>query len=336
MFLINVLKSYINSERLVDVINSSQELLRHRFLLSLSVDGSASMLGPLLFHGLSMKGHLLLNYRASLSLETSTQLQELIISNLKTVFDDPSKSEAFCHSLKQALESCGPLQGLDAEHAIFESLVRMFQKALLQSNMQHIKYSKSSSDDCICNKIVRLLLEADLFRDSKLPARYWSFHLSLNNGHQSEESPLTLAIRVGNIYTMRLLIENSYDVDDVHQSPGCMENKGTPLTYAVWLGYTEAVTILLEAGAHITKMGIAPEMAENCLSFPTAKNPLGRAKHTGLEDCKDDTGARHQIFGMVCRFEDNSRNGVRGLRRCSTTLYPRIVLGICRYTECLF
>ena len=319
----NVLKSYINFKGLIDEINSSQESFRHRFLLSLSVGGSASMLEPLLFHGLSMGGlstyyfvkaikrgrlntaHLLLNYGASLSLETSTQLLELMQSNLTAVLDDPSKSEAFCHALERALESCGPLQGLDADHAVFDSLVPIFQRALLQSNMQHIKYSKSSSDDCICNKIVQLLLKAGLFRDSRLPARYWSFQLYPNDDYRCE-SPLTLAIYVRNVYAMRLLLKHGYDVNRVYhnESSECMETKSTPLTYAVWLGFTEAVTMLLEAGADVTKNGpflqTAPQMAERCLSLPIAKNYMGYAKDIGLEDSEDDTSARHQIFGMVC------------------------------------
>ena len=120
--------------------------------------------------------HLLLKHGASLSLETSTRLLEHMKPDLKTLLRDSSKSKDLYHFLARALETSGPLQKLDDEHAIFESLVRIFQLALLQSDTQRIDYSKSSSDDNICNKVLRLLLEAGLFRNSKLPARYWSFH----------------------------------------------------------------------------------------------------------------------------------------------------------------
>ena len=280
------------------------------------------MLGPLLFHGLSIGGlstyyferaikrkrfkiaHLLLNYGASLSLETSTQLLENMKPDLETLLHDPSKSEAFCHFLERALETSSPLQELGDEHAIFESLVKVFQKALLQPHMRHINYSRSSSDDDICNRVVRLLLEAGLFRDSRLPARYWSFRL-LDDDHESE-SPLTLAIHAHNLYAISLLLKNGYDVNEVYRdgSSACMQNKGTPLTYAVWLGFIEAVTILLEAGADVTKMGrtgqTAAEMAKTCVSLPIAKRAMGHTVDTGLEDCEDDTSRRHRIFSMVC------------------------------------
>lgn len=44
-----------------------------------------------------------------------------------------------------------------------------------------MNYNKSNSDDYICNKVVRLLLEAGLFRDSKLPACYWTLHLTIED-----------------------------------------------------------------------------------------------------------------------------------------------------------
>ncbi len=321
-FSANALQFYVNAERLTNEINDSQESLRHRFLLSLSVGGSTSMLGPLLFHGLSTGGlstyyfekalkrkrfniaHLLLNYGASLSLETSTRLLENMKTDLETLLHDPSKSEAFCHFLERALESSGPLQELDDEHPIFESLVKVFQKALLQPHMQHINYNTSSSDDDICNRVVWLLLEAGLFRDSRLPARYWSFRL-LDDDHESE-SPLTLAIHAHNLYAISLLLKNGYDVNEVYRegSSICMNIKGTPLTYAVWLGFIEAVTILLEAGADVAKMGryrqTGIEMASKCVSLPIAKKAMCHMVDAGLEDCEDDTSPRHRIFSMVC------------------------------------
>ncbi len=321
-FSANRLQFYVNAERLTKEINYSQESLRHRFLLSLSVGGSSSMLGPLLFHRLLTGGlstyyfekalkrkrlnvvHLLLNYGASLSLETSTRLLEYMKPDLETLLHDPNKSEAFCHFLERALESSSPLQELDDEHAIFESLVKVFWKALLHPHMQAVNHSKSSSDDDICNRVVRLLLEAGLFRDSRLPARYWSFRL-LDDNHESE-SPLTLAIHAHNLYAISLLLKTGYDVNEVYRdgSSECMQNKGTPLTYAVWLGFIEAVTILLEAGADVAKMGYygqtAAEMAKKCISLPIAKKDMNHIKDACLEDCEDDTGPRHRIFSMVC------------------------------------
>lgn len=200
----------------------------------------------------------------------------------------------------RALGSSGPLQEIDDEHAIFGRLVLIFQRALLQSKKQHVNSSKPSSDDCTCSKVVRLLLEAGLFRDSKLPARYWSFPDCV------KQSPLTLAIHMRNVYAIRLLLKNGYDVDEVHHSTPffCAEARGTPLTYAVWLGYTEAVTILLEAGADVTKMGAqgqtAPEMAKKCVSLPNAERYMGCAKDIGLEDWENDACSRHRIFTIVC------------------------------------
>lgn len=322
-FPVNALQFYISAERLTHEINSSHESLRHRFLLSLSVGGSTSMLEALLFHGLSMGdlstyylqkatergrmdvAYLLLNYGASLSLETSTRLLKYVRRDLKTLLRDPRKSEVFYHVLARTLALVGPLQELHGEHTIFESLVRIFGDALLQSTMQHINYSTSSSDDNVCNKVVRLLLEAGLYRDSKLPASYWSIHL-IQDVDYKDESPLTLAIYVHNLFAIRLLLKNGYDVNElcIGGASQCMENKGTPLTYAIWLGFTEAVTILLEAGADVTKIGAqgqtAPEMAKKCVSLPIAKRSTGCAKLTGLEDRENDAGSRYQILTMVC------------------------------------
>lgn len=320
----NALQNFINVERLTDEINNSQEGFRHRFLLSLSVGGSTSMLEPLLFHGLSMgnlstyylekaikrgrlnNAYLLFNYGASLSLETSAQLLEHMKPDLKTMLLDTNTAEAFCQFLEMALKSSGPLQELDDKHTIFGSLVLIFQLALLQSKMQHINYGKSSSDGYICNRVVRLLLEAGLFRDSKLPACYWALLLTIEAEYNGE-SPLTFAIHVGSIYTVKLLIENVCDVDELpynHSSFPCVERKGTPLMYAVWLVFTEAVAILLEAGADVTKFGAlgqtAPEMAKECLALPVAQTYVSSAKDTGLEHIEEDTSSRHQIFRMVC------------------------------------
>ncbi len=229
----NALQSYISAEHLANEINSSHETLRHRFLLSLTVGGSTPMLEALLFCGLSMGDlapyylgkaterkrldmvYLLFSYGASLSLETSTQLLEHARPDLKTLLLDPRKSEAFCYLLRQTLESCGPLQEINHEHAIFESLIRIFQTALLQSKTQFTCSSKSSTDSSTSNVIIRLLLEAGLFRDSKLPARYWSFSLSLLTNDTIDESPLTLAIYTRNAYAIRLLLKCGYDVDEL-------------------------------------------------------------------------------------------------------------------------
>ena len=326
-FPVNALQFHISPVRLTDEINSSHETLRHRFLLSLSVGGSTSMLDALLFHGLSLgelstyyfeqackrgrlnMAFLLLSYGASLSLETSTRLLEHVKPDfLKTLFLDLNKSEAFCHFLEQALDFLGPLQELSDEDAIFESLVRIYQTALIQSKLQHDTYRESAGDDYIPNRVVKLLLEAGLFRDSRLPVRYWSFDLSFLTNDNNFESPLTLAIYARNTYAIRLLLKNGYNVDGVHyvkHHRNCMEHKGTPLTYAIWLGFTEAVTVLLEAGADVTKMGpqaqTAAEMAKLCLSTPMIiEESMSCAKSTHLEDRDGDTGSRHRIFDMVC------------------------------------
>ena len=316
---------YLSAERLTDEINSSHQSLRHRFLLSMSVGGSVSMLGPLLFHGLSLgelstyylekatkrqrlnMACLLLYYGASLSLETSTRLLQLMNRDLKGLIPQ-SNLEALYLFLERALKLYGPLQELDDEHAIFESLIRIFQWALLQSKTQDTAYSKSIDDDRITNKIVRLLLEAGLFRNSRLPACYWALRLLTRNDNDYE-SPLTLAIRVRNVYVTRLLLEYGYDVNELRHHPphgycNCMEHRGTPLTYAIWLGFTEVVTVLLEAGADVTKMGrqgqTAAEMARKCLAVPIANESMSCANDTGHEHCEDDRGSRNQIFTMVC------------------------------------
>ena len=52
-------------------------------------------------------------------------------------------------------------------------------------------------------------------------------------------------------------------MDEIH--PGepshCVECKGTPLKYAVWLGIVEAVATLLAAGADVIKMGAQGQTA---------------------------------------------------------------------------
>lgn len=244
--------------------------------------------------------HLLLNYGASPSLECSTQLLEHVGPDLKTLFRNPSsKSEAFYPFLVRALESSGPLQELDDAHAIYKSLVRILQRAPFESKWRYMNYSKSNSDACICSKVVRRLLEAGLFRDLKVPARYWTIDLN-------DETPLTLAIYTRHVYAIRLLLGNSYNVDEIHRSEpfSCMEAKGTPLTYAVWLGFPEAVDILLEAGADVTKKGAqgqtATEMAKKRVSFPIAKKYRGCAKDAFLKNCKNNAGTRRRIFRMVC------------------------------------
>lgn len=72
-----------------------------------------------------------------------------------------------------------------------------------------------------------------------------------------DESPLTLAVYVRNVYAVKLLLKNGYDVNELHhysrsiEDCSCMEHKGTPLTHAIWLDITEVVTVLLEAGADV-------------------------------------------------------------------------------------
>lgn len=204
----------------------------------------------------------------------------------------------------------GPLQEFDDEHDIFKSLIRIFQTALLQSKSQHIRYSRSSSDDYIPNKVVRLLLEAGLFRDSKLPARFWSYNLRFPTNENIDESPLTLAVYMRHVYAIKLLLRNGYHVNELHhysrsiEDCCCMENKGTPLTHAIWLEFTEVVTVLLEAGADVIKRGpqdqTALPMAKGCVSTSIAKGLPGRAKDGSLEDCEDEIGSRDRIFTMVC------------------------------------
>ena len=327
-FPVNALQFHISPVRLTDEINSSHESLRHCFLLSLSVGGSTSMLDALLFHGLSLgelstyyfeqaykRGRLnmaffLLCYGASISPETSTRLLEHMKPDfLKTRFLDLSKSEAFCDVLERALDCLGPLQELSDEDAILESLVRIYQTALIQSKPQHDTYRNSGSDDYIPNRVVKLLLEAGLFRNSKLPVRYWSLDLGFLTNDDNLESPLTLAIYARNIYTIKLLLRNGYNVNEIHYERGpnhdCMECKGTPLTYAIWLGCSEAVAVLLEVGADIMKMGplaqTAAEMASICLSTPMIiSDSKGCANKNNLEIRHDDMGSRHRIFDMVC------------------------------------
>ena len=319
----HALQFYISAERLAHEINDSHESLRHRFLLSLSVGGSASMLEALLFHELSLGNlstyyfeksiergclnmtYLLLKYGASLSLESSMRiLDRMKPSTPKAIFLRPSLSEAFCHLLERALNSIGPLQKLDDKHAVFEILVRIYQVVLLESKFQRISDSKMIGDDYIPNKVVRILLDAGLFHGSRLPTRYWAFDLRFPTYDNIDESPLTLAI-----YAIKLLLKNGYNVNEVHQHPNghcnCMEHEGTPLTYAIWLGCDEAVAVLLEAGADIMKMGpqiqTAAEMAQLCLSTPMIiRDSKGCAKKNDFENRHGDMGTRHRIFDMVC------------------------------------
>ena len=247
---------------------------------------------------------LLLRHGAS-SPETSTRVLEHMGPHLKTFLRDPNKSEPFCHFLAQVLESCGPLQEFDDKHSLFESLVLIFQTALLLPDEEQTS-STPNREDCIGNKVIRLLLQAGLFRDSKLPARYWSFHDLQRNSHMTN-SPLTLAIYVRNVYAIKLLLESGYKVDEVHHSDSthnCMKTRGTPLTYAVWLGFIEIVTVLLAAGADVTKFGpegqTAAVFAGKYISLPVSTRDIGFVEDTGSNRCEDGTAPRHQIFAIVC------------------------------------
>ena len=326
-FPVNTLQFHNSPDRLANEINSSHESLRHRFLLSLTVGGSTSMIDALLFHGLSLgelstyyfeqaykrrrlnMAFLLLSYEASLSLEMLTRLLGYMKPDFPTLLLDPSKSEAFYHFLERALDFLSPLQELSDDDAIFESLVRIYQTVLLQPKPQHDTYRKSSSDDYVPNKVVKILLEAGLFRDSRLPVRYWLFDLRSLTDAKNFESPLTLAIYARNTYAIKLLLKNGYDVDEIrHHFDGycnCMEHKGTPLTYAIWLGCGEAVAVLLEAGADVMKMGpqsqTAAEMAQLCLStLMIIRDLKGCPQRKDLENRHDDMGSRRRIFDMVC------------------------------------
>ena len=408
---ISAVQYYTSAERLTVEINRSPEYARHRFLFSLIIGGCTSMLEALLFHGLLMgdfldyyigiatrRGRmeivqLLLKRGTSSSPETSTRILEHVRPHLKTFLRDPNKWEIFCHFLAHTLDSCGSLQEIDAEHALFDSLVPIFQEVLVLSveeqtsstincdivqlflkyvgssspdtSTRLLKYirphfyilirdpnksetccyflaqmlesygplhelddehplfeslvlifqtalsvsneeqssSISNSEDCICNRVLWLLLKAGLFRDSKLPARYWSFHDLLGN-RVMNDSPLTLAIYMRNVYAIKLLLESGYKVDEVHHGYGahnCMETRGTPLTYAVWLGFIEIVTVLLAAGADVTKMGAqgqtAAVLAGKCVSLAISTSFV---KDTRSDRCEDGTASRRQIFAIVC------------------------------------
>ena len=271
---------------------------------------------------------LLLKHSAFSSLETSARVLKHIVPDKKTLLLDESKSEIFCHFLAQVLESCGPLQRLDDEHAIFESLVLIFQAALLLPNEEQTS-STSKIDDCICNKVLRLLVEGGLFRDSKLPARYWSFHDLLRDSYM-KDSPLTLAIYVRNVYAIKLLLESGYNVDEVHHaddSHHCRECRGTPLTYAIWLGFIEIVTVLLAAGADVTKMGAqsqtAIEMSRKCLSLPILR---GRKDSTEGVDSKNRS-VRLLIFDMACA-DLKAKHGMQ-YNQFIDTIYKRFPNGSC-------
>ena len=422
-FPVKKLQRYTSTQRLVGEINSSQAYLRHRFLLSISVGGCAFILEDLLFHGLSIGdfptqylemaavrgrvdvARVLLNHGAWLSLESSTQLLRHTKPGLKTFLRDPNKSgtfcylltrilasygplheidaehalfdslvpifeevlllsvevqtsstlncdiiqlflrysgssspdtstrllqymearlpifirdqnksETFCHFLAQILESCGPLQEIDDRHPLFESLVHIFQTALFVSNEEQSS-SISNSEDCICNRVLWLLLKAGLFRDSKLPARYWSFYDTLRRSNMSD-SPMTLAIYMCNVYTIKLLLENGSDVDETHpdRPSRYVECRCTPLTYAILLGFIDAVTVLLAAGADVTKMGAhgqtAAVFAGICVSLPVSTIHMGFVQDTGSDRCEDGTASRRQIFAMVCA-DLETRHGMK-------------------------
>ena len=126
-FPVHTLQRYTSTQRIVGEINSSQEHLRHRFLLSLSVGGCASILENLLFHGLSIGdfstyyldlaakrgrvdvARVLLNHGACLSLESSIQLLRHMKPGLKTFLRDPNKSETFYYLLILTLALYSPL-----------------------------------------------------------------------------------------------------------------------------------------------------------------------------------------------------------------------------------
>lgn len=132
----------------------------------------------------------------------------------------------------------------------------------------------------------------------------------------------------------------------------CMSNNDTPLMYAILLGFTEAVTMLLEAGADVIKFGesgqTAPEMAKACRALPVARMYIASANYTGLEQSEEDTNSRHQIFRMVCadlktnhgmdyeRFSDamRKRNGRSGISSTDPHLpcprYWSIAMESCR------
>ena len=349
-FPMSALQYYTSAERLTNEINRSPEYTRHRFLFSLIVGGCTSMLEALLFHELSMgdfpvyymgmattRGRmdvfrLMLKCCASSSLETSARLLVHLNRELRRILPDPSKSETLYHCLVQVLESCGPLQEVNDEHAIFESLVLIFRQVLLLSSRGQTSIV-SNSDDGICNKIVRLLLEAGLFRDSKLPARYWSIHGHLRD-NKRRESPLTLAIYVRNVYAIKLLLESGYNVDEVHHGDdthNCKEYRGTPLTYAIWLGFIEIVTVLLAAGADVTKMGAqgqtATEMSKKCLLLPIPRAYKDFAEDIDFKDRKDEQCVRRLIFNMVCA-DLEAKHGMQ-YDQFIDTIYRRNPTGSC-------
>lgn len=122
--------------------------------------------------------------------------------------------------------------------------------------------------------------------------------------------------------------------------------------YAILLGFTEAVTMLLEAGADVIKFWesgqTAPEMAKACRALPVARMYIASANYTGLEQSEEDTNSRHQIFRMVCadlktnhgmdyeRFSDamRKRNGRSGISSTDPHLpcprYWSIAMESCR------
>ncbi|KAL6719951.1 hypothetical protein ACLMJK_001872 [Lecanora helva] len=244
----------------VKEINTSPEEHRRRFILSLSVGGSRSMLGSLLAAGLDlgrlknhyfmcaiMKGNVgtanaLLDHGADIDLESVSQLAR----KLKHLMRREEKTEDLLTLLPRMLAAVSPLHGVPIAHSIFDGLVCALIYAI---NLSRPKTASREVKDRnhIYTQIIGLLLGAGLLRDGKLPRSTNEVATWKYGGWAG--SALTLAVDLQNLDALKLLLKYGYDLEETDLS-----GHDTPIMAAIRLGLVNHVAALLASGADISRV----------------------------------------------------------------------------------
>jgi hypothetical protein len=254
------LQHYISIESQVREINSAEESLRHRFLLSLSTGGTTAMFEPLLASGVDLgrratyyfewaaiKRNIdvalcLLDYGAKPSLEF---VIDFCRHDHRTVLESRRQSKYFARLLQRLLDAVGPLGNIHISSELWYGLVRIFTHATIMSEPDRTwKVSEFYISNCV--DIIRVLLEAGLLYNSRLPRT--TTHVAIGKHGGWAGSGLILAIDLQSFAVVDLLLKHGYDVEET--SPYA----NIPLKYAVELGLSDHVRILLDNGARVMSM----------------------------------------------------------------------------------
>jgi len=256
----DMLQHYVSLESQVGEINSAEESLRHRFLLSLSSGGTTAMLEPLLASGLhlgrratyyfewaSIKRNIdvalcLLDYGAEPSLEF---VIDFCRHDHRDVLASRRQSKHFPRLLQRLLEAVSPLRNIHISSELWYGLVRIFTHATIMSEPDRTwKVSKFYASNCV--DTVRVLLEAGLLHNSRLP-RTPTHVANIKHGGWAR-SGLILAIDLQSYDVVDLLLKHGHDVEETGYSGN------TPLRYAVELGLADHVRVLLDHDASVMSM----------------------------------------------------------------------------------